>query len=199
MPSAASTTFSGMVKDAFGGATSVLIAPYVDQVVSGIVNDTYLGDSEAGQSLANILSSGLVMGLTSAVGGGDAAAYAGAEFQYNYLYHAEQLRREKSKLLLQKCETAAVCSTAEVEQLKSEVAGLDALDAQRDANVKNTCDAAPASTACLGAIQDALAAVEYLRVPRDPLIFPTDALPEDQQHSASQKTRRSSASGLPRS
>lgn len=80
---------SGMVKGAFGGATSVLIAPYVDQLVKGIVNDTDLAGTPAGQSLANVISSGLVMGLTSAVGGGDAAAYAGAEFKYNYLTHQE--------------------------------------------------------------------------------------------------------------
>ncbi|MGF9567538.1 hemagglutinin repeat-containing protein [Neorhizobium sp. BT27B] len=39
---------SGMVKGAFGGAASVLIAPYVDQLVTGLLGETDLGGTQAG-------------------------------------------------------------------------------------------------------------------------------------------------------
>ncbi|MGV2051335.1 hemagglutinin repeat-containing protein [Agrobacterium sp. 22-209-1] len=103
---------SGMIKGAFGGAASVLIAPYVDQLVKGMVDGTDLAGTAAGQSLANIVSGALVMGLTSAIGGGDAAAYAGAEVRYNYLTH-QQLRDQINEMA--KCEGNATC-IRQVEQ-----------------------------------------------------------------------------------
>lgn len=95
-----------MIKGAFGGAASVLIAPYVDQLVKGMLDGTDLAGTAAGQSLANIVSTGLVMALTATVGGGDAAAYAGAEFRYNYLTH-QQLRNQINEMA--KCGGDAAC------------------------------------------------------------------------------------------
>ncbi|MEZ2126790.1 MULTISPECIES: hemagglutinin repeat-containing protein [unclassified Sinorhizobium] len=85
---------SGMIKAAFGGAAATMIGPYIDGLVNQLINDAGLGGTEAGRSLAKIVSGGIVMGLTSVVGGGDAAAYAGAEFRYNYLMHSEWAKFE---------------------------------------------------------------------------------------------------------
>ncbi|WP_158665197.1 hemagglutinin repeat-containing protein [Ensifer adhaerens] len=142
---------SGMIKGAFGGATSVLIAPYIDQLVKGLINDTNLAGTPAGQSLANVISSGLVMGLTGVVGGGDAAAYAGAEFKYNYLTHKE---RGEFNRTLAACEGGDKAACAHVEELQQ-------LSASRDTKL-DSC-AGNSTAECVKARRDLrIAAAEYL-------------------------------------
>jgi len=110
------TDVSGMVKAAFGGAVSTLIAPYVHTLVQDIVNDAGLGGTAAGQALANIVSGGIVMGLTATVGGGDAAAYAGAEFQKNYLKHQQILDFDRE---MKACGTDVACQLRVVEKYQN--------------------------------------------------------------------------------
>nr|WP_266019353.1 hemagglutinin repeat-containing protein [Brucella intermedia] len=148
---------SGMIKGAFGGAAATLIAPYVDQLVSGIIKNTELGGTDAGRSLANIVSGGLVMGLTSLVGGGDAAAYAGAEFRYNYLTHQQLTEAIANRKKLVECSTvSANCSRNEIDELARKDAEFMDLSRQNTQSLITICQAQPSSASCQAKINDLL-------------------------------------------
>ena len=91
------------------------------------------------------------MGLTGVVGGGDAAAYAGAEFKYNYLTHKE---RGEFNRTLAACEGGDKAVCAHVEELQQ-------LSASRDTKL-DSC-AGNSTAECVKARRDLrIAAAEYL-------------------------------------
>ncbi|MGU3400492.1 hemagglutinin repeat-containing protein [Brucellaceae bacterium D45D] len=146
---------SGMIKGAFGGAASTLIAPYVDQLVNAIVNDAGLGGTDAGRSLANIVSGGIVMGLTSVIGGGDAAAYAGAEFRYNYLTHTQLTEAIENRKKLAECSTVYnTCSQAVRDELNRKDAAFMELSAQNTQSLITICQSQPSSESCKAKVND---------------------------------------------
>ncbi|CAN7619411.1 hemagglutinin repeat-containing protein [Phyllobacterium sp. LjRoot231] len=88
---------AGVIKGAIGGAISTLAAPEIRKIVASIVNGTKLAGTDQGEFLINSVTSSLVQGIAAAAGGGDAAAYAGHEFKYNYLTH-RQLEKQLEEM-----------------------------------------------------------------------------------------------------
>jgi hypothetical protein len=152
---------------------ATLIAPYVNALVNEMVNGAGLGGTEAGRSLANIVSGGIVMGLTSAIGGGDAAAYAGAEFRYNYLTHQQLEEALAVRRRLVECTGAAsMCTQDEIAALVDEDSRFMALSRQNTASLLTICQAAPSSDSCARKIADLQAFAAQLDADRAALNDP---------------------------
>jgi len=79
--------WEGALKGAAGAATSALLTPAIADLVKGMLKDSTLSDQDK-QTLAAAIGSSLG-GLAGAVGGGEGASYGAAQYQYNYLDHAD--------------------------------------------------------------------------------------------------------------
>ncbi|PRA85902.1 hypothetical protein CQ054_10540, partial [Ochrobactrum sp. MYb29] len=147
---------SGMIRGAFGGAASTLIAAHVKALVDDMIDKAGLGGTEAGRSLANIVSGGIVAGLTSAVGGGDAAAYATHEFRYNYLTSQQLDKAIDTRKKIAQCQQTLRCERAEIDRLIS----LDREYVERSASntrtLIETCQKTPQGAACQQGMKDAM-------------------------------------------
>ncbi|PRA85904.1 hypothetical protein CQ054_10550 [Ochrobactrum sp. MYb29] len=157
-----STDVAGMIKGAFGGVIAGKISPVVDELVRGIINRTNLGGTDAGRSLANIVSGGIVAGLTSVVSGGNAAAYAGAEFRYNYLTHGQLAKaaQEQSDLKqqLQQCKESSTCSAAQFASISDRLVNSNAqyqrISDQNITSLVNACSQGVTSADCVAGRRD---------------------------------------------
>ena len=140
-----------------GGAASTLIAAHVKALVDDMVDKAGLGGTEAGRSLANIVSGGIVAGLTSAVGGGDAAAYATHEFRYNYLTSQQLDKAIDTRKKIAQCQQTLRCDRAELNRLTS----LDRQYVEQSASNTRTlienCQKAAQGVACQQGMKDAIA------------------------------------------
>lgn len=160
--------WEGALRGALGGTASALMAPAIADLVKGMLKDSSMSDQDK-QILATLIGASLSAGVGAAVGGGEGAAYGAAEYQYNYLYHNEQLAREKAKEQLAKCEAANTCTDTQIAALQEQIGYWDQLDTHRDTVLADACNANRTSPACVAAITDALKAVEYLRDPANPM------------------------------
>ena len=79
--------WEGALKGAAGAATSALLTPAIADLVKGMLKDSTLSDQDK-QALAAAIGSSL-SGLAGAIGGGEGASYGVAQYQYNYLDHAD--------------------------------------------------------------------------------------------------------------
>ncbi len=160
--------WEGALRGALGGTASALMAPAIADLVKGMLKDSIMSDQDK-QILATLIGASLSAGVGAAVGSGEGAAYGAAEYQYNYLYHNEQLAREKAKEQLAKCEAANTCTDTQIAALQEQIGYWDQLDTHRDTVLADSCNANRTSPACVAAITDALKAVEYLRDPANPM------------------------------
>ncbi|WHO75882.1 hypothetical protein [Rhizobium sp. BT03] len=76
--------------------------------------------TEAGDALAKLIGASLMAGITGAIGGGDAAAYGVAEYQYNYLTHERLAKAIEIGKALAACK-GVFTNCAEYASLKSQV------------------------------------------------------------------------------
>ncbi|MGV1808585.1 hemagglutinin repeat-containing protein [Rhizobium rhizogenes] len=120
--------WDGAVKAALGGATSAMLAPAIEQLVKGMLKGTSLEGTDKGAQVAALLGSILTAGVSGAVGGVDAVAYAVAEYQHNYLTHPE-LKKFASDL--KDCNGDAACEkrVGELYKTLSNQNNKDLLDA----------------------------------------------------------------------
>ncbi|NTH81525.1 filamentous hemagglutinin N-terminal domain-containing protein, partial [Agrobacterium rhizogenes] len=81
--------WEGALKGALGGASSSLLSPAIADLVNGMLKGTEYEGTQAGQQLAASIGQSLAAGLGGIVGGGEGASYSAAQYQYNYLKHAE--------------------------------------------------------------------------------------------------------------
>ncbi len=168
--------WEGALNGTLGGAASALMAPAIANLVKGMLKDSTLSDQDK-QTLAAMLGESLSALAAGAVGGGEGASYGAAEYQYNYLYHNEQLAREKAKQQLAKCNASHTCTDDQIATLQEQIGYWDQLDTQRDVVLTDACNANRTGPACIAAITDALKAVEYLRNPTDPMMNPSSVGP----------------------
>ncbi|WP_405044730.1 hemagglutinin repeat-containing protein [Phyllobacterium sp. 1468] len=102
---------AGAIKGALGGAIASLSADSIHQLVEAVVGQTKFANTDEGRFLINSVAASLVQGLAAAAGGGDAAAYAGNEFQNNYLKREEILQFNAE---LEKCRQDSACDDYQV-------------------------------------------------------------------------------------
>ncbi|PRA79329.1 hypothetical protein CQ054_21730, partial [Ochrobactrum sp. MYb29] len=148
---------SGMIKAAFGGAASTLIAAHVKALVDDMIDKAGLGGTEAGRSLANIVSGGIVAGLTSAVGGGDAAAYATHEFRYNYLTSQQLDKAINVRKKIAQCQQTLRCNQAELDRLTRQDREYVEQSASNTRTLIENCQKAAQGAACQQGMKDAIA------------------------------------------
>ncbi len=111
--------WEGALKGAAGAATSALLTPAIADLVKGMLKDSTLSDQDK-QALAAAIGSSL-SGLAGAIGGGEGASYGVAQYQYNYLDHADNDALNAAK---------AACKGGDDEACK-EKARLEAKDKQQ--------------------------------------------------------------------
>ncbi|WP_414091596.1 hemagglutinin repeat-containing protein [Rhizobium sp. BR 314] len=113
--------WEGALKGALGGASSSLLSPAIADLVKGMLKGTKYEGTQEGRLLAASIGQSLAAGVGGIVGGGEGASYGEAQYQYNYLKHAEIELGDK---LRAQCKTnAEACN--QLEQLS-------ALDQARD-------------------------------------------------------------------
>ncbi|MGR9222741.1 hemagglutinin repeat-containing protein (plasmid) [Rhizobium leguminosarum] len=144
----------GAIRGAFGGAVSTLIAPYIDQLVAGLMKDAGLSDSADSQRLADLVATSLVAGLTAFAGGGEGAAYAAANYQYNYLNDRDLKAAIENRKLLVACQNNLSCTK---EQLNTLAAIDDSFMKKSRSNTLtliDTCSKDPLSAQCGDMMKD---------------------------------------------
>jgi len=161
--------WEGALKGALGGASSALLAPAIKQLVAGILKDSTLSDQDR-QTLATLIGSSLSALAGAAVGGGEGAGYAAAQYQYNYLTHEQLDKANKERAALQekieecKASLASGCSGARLALLEGNLEASTAYYRQlSDANnaaLVSACAASFASAACVSGRQELRNAVD---------------------------------------
>ncbi|WP_245512283.1 hemagglutinin repeat-containing protein, partial [Rhizobium leguminosarum] len=81
--------WEGAIKAALGGAASTLMAPAIAELVKSMLKGTKYEGTPEGDALAKLIGATLAAGVGGAVGGAEGAGYGAANYQYNYLKHAE--------------------------------------------------------------------------------------------------------------
>ncbi|MCJ9696942.1 hemagglutinin repeat-containing protein, partial [Rhizobium sp. PRIMUS64] len=81
--------WEGAIKAALGGAATTLMAPAIAELVKGMLKGTKYEGTPEGDALAKLIGATLSAGVGVAVGGAEGAGYGAANYQYNYLKHAE--------------------------------------------------------------------------------------------------------------
>jgi len=131
--------WEGALKGALGGASSALLAPAIKQLVAGMLKDGTLSDQDR-QTLATLIGSSLSALAGAAVGGGEGAGYAAAQYQYNYLTHEQARELTDAEKALEACNASpSACSATERERLQSEVNSLKSLDYQTTMSLLQAC------------------------------------------------------------
>jgi len=139
--------WEGALKGAAGAATSALLTPAIADLVKGMLKDSTLSDQDK-RTLAAAIGSSL-SGLAGAIGGGEGASYGVAQYQYNYLDHADNDALNAAK---------AACKSGDDDACK-EKARLEAKDKQQQLEFIS-CRASNFSGAgCYGVALNVLAAV----------------------------------------
>ncbi|WP_246711270.1 hemagglutinin repeat-containing protein [Rhizobium ruizarguesonis] len=144
----------GAIRGAFGGAVSTLIAPYIDQLVAGLMKEAGLSDSADSQRLADLVATSLVAGLTAFAGGGEGAAYAAANYQYNYLNDRDLKAAIENRKMLVACQNNLSCTK---EQLNTLAAIDDSFMKKSRSNTVtfiDTCSKDPSSAQCHDMMKD---------------------------------------------
>ncbi|EJC85478.1 hypothetical protein Rleg4DRAFT_7363 [Rhizobium leguminosarum bv. trifolii WSM2297] len=112
--------WEGAIKAALGGAATTLMAPAIAKLVEGMLKGTKYEGTPEGNALAKLIGATLAAGVGGAVGG---AEYGAANYQYNYLKHAEIEMGDK---LRAKCAAADADACRQLDRLQE-------LDESRDA------------------------------------------------------------------
>ncbi|MBB3138550.1 filamentous hemagglutinin [Rhizobium pisi] len=144
----------GAIRGAFGGAVSTLIAPYIDQLVAGLMKDAGLSDSADSQRLANLVATSLVAGLTAFAGGGEGAAYAAANYQYNYLNDRDLKAAIENRKLLVACQNNPTCTREELNKLAAIDDGFMKKSRSNTVTIIDTCSREPSSAQCHDMMKD---------------------------------------------
>ncbi len=160
-----------------GDVGSAALAGALSEIANGALQDVLKADPSLTPTQKSAITQ-WVAAIVGAAAGGEAGAAAGLDnVNHNYLYHQEQMLREKAKQELARCESDNACSESKHGFLKEQIAHWDELDRIRDKNLIGACDSNPSGTACLSAVTDALKAAEYLRDAADPALNPLSILP----------------------
>ncbi|MBB3644211.1 filamentous hemagglutinin [Rhizobium sp. BK619] len=115
--------WEGAIKAALGGAVTTLMAPAIAELVKGMLKGTKYEGTPEGDALAKLIGATLAAGVGGAVGGAEGAGYGAANYQYNYLKHAEIEMGDK---LRAKCAAADADACRQLDRLQE-------LDESRDA------------------------------------------------------------------
>ncbi|WP_245293773.1 hemagglutinin repeat-containing protein [Rhizobium bangladeshense] len=111
--------WEGALKGALGAATSSLLTPAIAKLVKGMLKGTSFEGTAEGQQLAALIGESLAALAGGAVGGGEGASYGAAQYQYNYLDHADNdaLNAAKAACAASKDPNSGAC--AEKSQLEA--------------------------------------------------------------------------------
>ncbi|MCO6181120.1 hemagglutinin repeat-containing protein, partial [Ciceribacter sp. RN22] len=160
-----------------GNAATGALAGGASEIANGVLAKVLAANPNLNEAQKAAITQWVAAAVGAAVGGELGAATALDNVNYNYLYHSEQLAREKAKQQLAKCKSDGGCDEGQVASLEEQIGYWDNLDSQRDQVLVGACNADRTSDACLAAVADALRAVEYLRNPADPSADPSSVLP----------------------
>jgi filamentous hemagglutinin len=105
--------WEGALKGAAGAATASLLAPAIGKLVDGMLKGTSVEGTEDGKWLAALIGEGLSALVAGAVGGGEGASYGAAQYQYNYLKHAEREEFTRVQASCENTKDATDCARAE--------------------------------------------------------------------------------------
>ncbi|AQS42345.1 MAG: Filamentous hemagglutinin [Candidatus Tokpelaia hoelldobleri] len=143
----------GAIKAAIGAGISTISGPELKKVVDAIVAESGLTGEDA-KRLSDTITSGIIVGVISGVGGSDAGGYAGNEVKYNFLTKEEVKEFIDIDSRLKECQAnASLCSRSEVEDMEKRVSELEKNDLERDFNVYLACSGA-SSDDCAKYIRD---------------------------------------------
>ncbi len=106
--------WEGAIKGALGGAATTLMAPAIADLVKGMLKDSTLSDQDK-QTLATMIGTSLSSAVGSVVGGGEGGSYGAANYQYNYLTHAQ---REEQISKLRSCNGDQDCVEKIVDEYR---------------------------------------------------------------------------------
>ncbi|WP_269245861.1 hemagglutinin repeat-containing protein [Rhizobium sp. AG207R] len=133
--------WEGAIKGALGGAATTLMAPAIADLVKGMLKDSTLSDQDK-QTLATMIGTSLSSAVGSVVGGGEGGSYGAANYQFNYLTHAQ---REEEITQLAACDGNQDC----VQDIVGHYAGISATQ-QSDLTACLTMACVDAIVASLG-------------------------------------------------
>lgn len=106
--------WDGALKGALGGAVTTLVAPAIADLVKGMLKDSSLSDQDK-QTLATLIGTSLSSAVGAAAGGGEGGSYGAANYQYNYLTHAQ---REEQISKLRSCNGDQNCVDKIVDEYR---------------------------------------------------------------------------------
>ena len=162
------TDFSGMLSGMLGGASSALLAPEIQKLVTQFVKDAGLTGAAA-DLMVNSITGSILQGLGAATGG-TGAAYAGSAYQNNYLTHKEmeEANAERAGLLkqIEECRAGAAttCDGGTLsglqQQLTDSVAYYQLVSDANNAALVEACAASMTSAACQQGLKDLQNAVD---------------------------------------
>jgi filamentous hemagglutinin len=144
----------GAIRGAFGGAVSTLIAPYVDQLVAGIMKNAGVSGTTDGQTLENLVATSLVAGLTAFGGGAEGAGYAAANYQYNYLNDKDLKAAIENRKELVDCQKYENCTAERINQLAATDDDFMKKSRTNTVELIDTCSKQPGSSACNDMVAD---------------------------------------------
>ncbi|MBB3571032.1 hypothetical protein [Rhizobium sp. BK491] len=146
--------WEGAVKGALGGAATTLMAPAIANLVKGMLKDSTLSDQNK-QTLATLIGTSLSSAVGTVAGGGEGGSYGAANYQFNYLTHAQ---REEQISKLRSCNGDQNC----VEKI---------VDEYRDLNISQenqliTCQTRACVDAVVASLKDSAATLgkDYLEL-----------------------------------
>ncbi|WP_245430300.1 hemagglutinin repeat-containing protein [Rhizobium tropici] len=106
--------WEGAVKGALGGAVTTLMAPAIANLVKGMLKDSTLSDQDK-QTLATLIGTSLSSAVGAVAGGGEGGSYGAANYQFNYLTHAQ---REEQISKLRSCNGDQNCVEKIVDEYR---------------------------------------------------------------------------------
>ena len=163
-----------LVSDLAGGdAAAGALSGAASEIANRVLQQVLAAQPDLTPAQRSAITEWTAAAVGAIAGGQAGAATALDNVEFNYLYHSEQLAREKAKEQLARCERNGDCGSERVASLREQIGYWDNLDTRRDHVLTSACDADHAGGACLAAVTDALKAVEYLRDPTDPIIDPS--------------------------
>ncbi|WP_207106127.1 DUF6862 domain-containing protein, partial [Rhizobium sp. CFBP 13717] len=138
------------------------LAGALSEIANAALQEVLKADPNLTDEQKNAITQWIAVAVGAAAGGQGGAAAALDNVNHNYLYHQEQMLREKAKKELARCEAGDNCTNQEKQSLKEQVAYWDDLDAQRNLALTTACDADASGPACVSALQDALMSIGYI-------------------------------------
>ncbi|SCB52324.1 hemagglutinin repeat-containing protein [Rhizobium lusitanum] len=143
--------WEGALKGAAGGATSTLLAPAIDELVTGLLKGTKFEGTQEGQQLSLLLGQSLAA-VAGAAGGGEGAAYGAANYQFNYL-------NDKQYFQLKSMDMACKVGVGGACDIVKDLQDLDQLTTQ---TLASACGADIGSDDCISARRDLGAAISSI-------------------------------------